>query len=156
MKRNSTKNGGIFPLLIALCFALLTDLISKKWLFGREQTVIPGVLALTPVQNTGVSFGFLQGSIWAIGLSLFMLLCVMIFCIKTKPGGAFAAFIGLMIGGALGNLADRLLYGYVRDMLEILFIDFPVFNLGDVFVCLGAFLMAIYILFFDKGGQKNA
>ena len=62
--------------------------------------------------------------------------------------GGLAA--GLMLGGAVGNLVDRLLRGSVKDMFECLFVRFAVFNAADAFLTVGAVLMAISILAFPK------
>ena len=58
--------------------------------------------------------------------------------------------MSLIIGGAIGNMIDRIFLGYVVDFLEFTFIDFPVFNVADVCVVIGTILMAIYLIFLDK------
>ena len=58
--------------------------------------------------------------------------------------------LALVLAGAIGNLFDRIAYGYVIDMIEVTFIEYPVFNLADNMVVIGTALFALYILFFDK------
>ena len=57
---------------------------------------------------------------------------------------------GMILGGAFGNLFDRIFYGYVVDMLQVTFIDYPVFNPADNLLVFGVIVLGIYILFFDK------
>ena len=61
----------------------------------------------------------------------------------------------MLTGGAVGNLIDRVLYGYVVDFLDFRLINFPVFNIADIFVCTGAALLALYLVFFDNSDKKE-
>jgi signal peptidase II len=71
--------------------------------------------------------------------------------IKFKPQGkVINTSLCLLLSGALGNMIDRIFLGYVVDMLEVTFIDYPVFNVADCFVVAGAILLCIYILFIYK------
>ena len=66
--------------------------------------------------------------------------------------------MALIFSGAVGNLIDRIVKGYVVDMFDFCLIDFPVFNVADVFLNVGAIIAVIYVLFIDKellGGKKN-
>ena len=66
---------------------------------------------------------------------------------------------GLILAGGIGNLVDRLFLGYVIDMMEITFIEYPVFNPADNMLVIGTVLLGLYILFFDKGlffGDKKS
>ena len=63
--------------------------------------------------------------------------------------------LSLLAGGAVGNLIDRVVYGYVVDFLDFCLIDFPVFNIADIFIVIGAILLAIYFIFFDKEEEKE-
>ena len=62
----------------------------------------------------------------------------------------FGLSLSLFIGGAIGNMIDRVFLGYVVDFLEFTFIDFPIFNVADICVVCGAIIMMIYVIFFDK------
>ena len=66
---------------------------------------------------------------------------------KIKPGGLAAASVSMIAGGALGNMIDRLAYGYVIDMFKVLFMDFYIFNAADAGVVLGAILCAVSLRF---------
>ena len=119
---------------------------------GEQVPLIPGVIHLTYVRNTGAAFSLFSGMRW-----LFLLLVVVVFAatvllirrgVVTRTAELWSlAAIG---GGALGNAIDRLLYGSVIDMIEPEFIDFAVFNVADSFITCGAVVLVIFLLFFDR------
>ena len=81
-----------------------------------------------------------------LALALAMLLALAVY-LKKHPVTAWeGAGLGLLIGGALGNLFDRLVYGHVIDMLEPLFAKLFVFNVADAFVCIGAGMMMLWLI----------
>ncbi len=134
-------------LMLCLGIAAL-DQITKQ-LFGQaDRVLVPGVLALRGVRNTGAAFGFLERQpfvVAALSAALFAALLYMAFrLLNDRP---ISAALSVAAGGAMGNLIDRVLRGYVVDFIETLFIDFPVFNVADIAVTLGAALAAILILF---------
>ena len=61
----------------------------------------------------------------------------------------------MMFAGALGNAIDRVFYGYVVDFIAVRFIDFPVFNIADMAITIGAALVIIYVIFFDKDTKNG-
>lgn len=151
-----TKQRG---LLMALFMALIVaaDQLTKALVrahipLGEEIPLIPELLRLTHVQNTGAAFSMLGGGRWfflALMLVFFVVVGVLIRKkLLTKPAELWAlAAIG---GGALGNAFDRLLFGSVTDMIEPLFVKFAVFNVADCFITCGAIFLVVYVLFFDK------
>ena len=122
--------------------------------------VIPfwdGLFHFTYIQNTGMAFSMLEGGRWfflIMTAAAFILLAV---ALKknwiTHPTGLWA--LASIAGGAIGNLIDRVLYGYVIDMIEVEFMRFAVFNVADCFVVCGAVLLVIYTFFFDKPQKKE-
>ena len=124
---------------------------------GGVVPVWDGVFHFTHIRNTGMAFSMLEGGRWfflVMTLAAFVLLAV---CLKKKwvthPVGLWA--LALIAGGAVGNLIDRVLYGYVVDMIEVEFMRFAVFNVADCAVCVGAALLVIYAFFFDKSEKKE-
>ncbi len=116
----------------------------KTLLKNADQPLIPGVVKLLGIRNTGVSFGLLAGHPEMVALvTLALILLAGLFLRRMRLGGLGALGAGLMLGGALGNLLDRLIYGAVVDYLKLLFMDFPVFNLADVAILLGAGLLVL-------------
>ena len=122
-----------------------------KWLSIRlteAVTLIPGVLRCRPVRNTGMAFSMLSGHFYLLTLATAAILVGLTVWLIKNPDEPPLMRTGLwmIVGGGLGNLADRLLYGSVTDFLEIEFANFAIFNVADVFVCLGAALAALGIL----------
>ncbi len=114
------------------------------------------LINLTYLENRGAAFGILQDKrilfvILTIAIVLY-LLYYFITNLKSNPLVLNIAF-SLIISGALGNFYDRLFQGYVVDFLEFAFVDFPVFNIADIFVTVGCGLLIIYILFH---GEKRS
>lgn len=135
---------GILPGLIVF----LVDRATKILLDGVRSPLIPGVIALNGVRNTGMALGLFPGNpLPALLLSLAVAaLCIFLLRkVKCKGLGLFS--VSLLAGGALGNLLDRLLYGSVIDLFELLFVKFYIFNVADVGVVVGAVLCGISLLF---------
>lgn len=126
--------------------------ITRNFELGQQRILIDKILSFVYVQNKGAAFGIMQGGrIFFITVTAVVIIAAAIYLWKNKPQNAFEklafSFIG---GGALGNLIDRIYLGYVRDFISVDFIDFPVFNVADCFVCVGAALYLVYIIFFCK------
>lgn len=114
---------------------------------ARPVTLIPGVLQLTYAENTGMAFSLFSGMPWILGV--ISALCILagwriLRRYRLGPVSRLAAM--LMLGGAAGNMLDRLFRGYVVDMFEPLFIRFAVFNIADAALTVGAVLMAATLL----------
>lgn len=121
-------------------------------LFGNVP-LIPGVVRLTYVQNTGAAFSLFQGMQWLFAL-LFVLLTAAVVWEYFKKPLPFTTLerwcIAAIYGGGLGNMIDRLRLGYVVDMIETEFISFPVFNVADSFITCGCVLLLIHLAFFNR------
>ena len=125
--------------------ALVLDQVSKAWartaLAAGPQPFIPGVMELVLVGNTGAAFSIGAGSQWVfvlIALAVCAGILVWVWRERTMPC-ALARALGCVLGGGVGNLVDRLATGTVTDFFATTFIDFPVFNVADIFVTLGVF-----------------
>ncbi len=119
---------------------------------------IPGVMNLTYVQNTGAAFSMFEGAQWLF-VVIFVLLTAALFYEYFKKPMPFSTFerwcIAAIYGGGLGNMIDRVRLGYVVDMLETEFIEFPVFNVADCFITCGCILLIVHIIFFNKAFWKG-
>ena len=126
-------------------------------LFG-EVGAIDGLFHLTYVQNTGAAFSSFQGMRWLF-VGIFVLLTVAVLFEYFKKPMPFATFerwcIASIYGGALGNIIDRVRLGYVVDMIDVDFINFPVFNVADCFITCGCILLVIHLVFFNKKFWKE-
>ncbi len=113
-------------------------------------TVIPSILKFHRIPpNTGIAFGNLEGQTWMIiTVTVFiMIICIGLLIRKTFDSKLMFWALCLVLGGGVGNLIDRVFRGGgVIDFLEFGFIDFPVFNVADVAVCVGAGLMFLYFV----------
>lgn len=150
-----------WEIFISLVFVLAIDLITKHFLSDIDYlNLIPGVVSISyNGGNTGAAFGIFSGkTITLIIVSIIMILALFIFnhFVKNRTAMYSVAF-GFIVGGALGNLFDRIILGYVRDFIYLDFMPFfPTFNFADAFLCIGAVMMAIYLLFLtDKGSAKK-
>lgn len=114
------------------------------------------ILKFTFYKNNGAAFSSLQGKIpFLIAVTVLMMGLLVFYLIKHKPESKFAvACIVMIIGGGIGNLIDRILLGYVVDFLILWPFTF-IFNFADICVVIGAILLMIYIIFFDKSEEKK-
>ncbi len=140
---------------------LIFDLLTKIWAQTRLQGIgtiplIEGVFHLTYVENRGAAFGILQNQRVFFILITLVFAAVVVYVISKYKNRPTVLDLGLsfMAAGALGNMIDRIWRGFVVDMFDFRLIDFPVFNVADIFVCIGAGLLAIFFIFFD-GKEKE-
>ncbi|MBQ8506424.1 MAG: signal peptidase II [Clostridia bacterium] len=135
----------------AIAIDRVCKIIALRSLTGGAVTAIPGVLSWTFVKNTGAAFGILAGN-WLLPLITFALMAVLLIWLLRHPDAPrlLRAGLWIIIGGGLGNLYDRLAYGYVIDFIRLDFVNFAVFNPADVFVCLGAALAVVSVLLSER------
>ena len=121
-------------------------IIRQKMSLAESIPIIKSVFHITYVENRGIAFGlFPQGSSLFIVISLIIILVIIFFERKKVIKSLKERFcLGLILGGALGNLIDRLRFGFVIDFLD--FRIWPVFNLADSGVCIGGILMVFFLL----------
>lgn len=137
-------------LIPALC-VFLGDQWLKAASAGQSRVLIPGALSLRYTENTGFSLGlFPDTAVPAIVLSCAVLAVALWFLIRERWETPSLLAFGLLLGGAAGNLWDRLRFGFVRDMLHLDFMHFYVFNLADACVVAGAALILLFSLFSRK------
>lgn len=119
---------------------------------------LPGILQLTYAQNTGGAWSMFEGKLWLF-VGVFVVLTAMILFEYFKKPMGFSKFerwfIAAIYGGGLGNMVDRLRLGYVVDMLETEFIDFPIFNVADCFITCGCIALMVSLFFFNKQFWKD-
>lgn len=117
---------------------------------GQNYEVIDGFFYFTYVHNKGMAWSMLEGRRWFFLLMTPLVLCALVyFFASTKKHEVLTRFgVILVIAGALGNYADRLFLGYVRDFIHfyIFDYDFPIFNVADIAVCIGVGLIILEII----------
>ena len=125
---------------------------------GQRVEWMPGFLGLTYVQNTGAAFSSFEGMQWLFAL-IFGIFTVLILWEYFKSPIGFNKFdrfcIAAIYGGGLGNMIDRVRMGYVVDMIETTFMEFPVFNVADIFITCGCVLLLVSLIFFNKDFWKE-
>ncbi len=151
-----------YALLLAACVA--GDQLLKYWVvnhleIGQSAAFLPGLVRLTRLHNTGAAWGSFSGSTALLTAVTAVLLIAVAWLVLKKivrhPLGLCAAM--LVLGGGIGNMIDRICRGYVVDMFDLEFMDYPIFNLADCFVVVGVILGAVYYLwFYDKYDGRKA
>lgn len=151
----------IYTLMIIAMVVL--DRWSKIWaqeVLMKLETIplINNVFHLTYVENTGAAFSILRGKVGFLivftGLVLLGLFVFLVISIKKKESKVLLIALAMVIGGAIGNMYDRIFLGYVVDYFDFRLINFAVFNVADVFVVCGSILLGIYLIFID--GKEKA
>ncbi len=139
----------IVIVLLVILDQVVKYLVKTNIPLGGAVSFLPGILGLTHIHNTGAAFSMLSGARW-----FFVLLTVafVVFGMWVLLTGRLRHPLGkwswvLVLAGAIGNLIDRVLYGYVVDMFEVQFMHFAIFNVADIFVVVGGILFCIYYLF---------
>lgn len=120
--------------------------------------LLPGIVRLTYVQNTGAAFSMFRGMQWLFVL-VFLALTVLLLWEYYRSPMPFTRLerfcLAAVYGGGLGNMLDRIRLGYVVDMIETEFIVFPVFNVADCFICCGCILLMVHMIFFNPDFWKE-
>ena len=139
--------------------SILLDQATKLWaiecleIFERI-AAIPYFFNFYHIKNPVAAWGKCSDNRWIfLVISSVAIIARPIFLYKFRRAPKiFGISLSLIIGGAAGNMIDRLFApnGYVTDFIEFAFMDFPIFNVADICVCIGAFMLFIYLAFFDK------
>lgn len=150
--------------LLAAVIMIVIDQCTKLWAVAKlrpigSTPVIDGFLDLTFVENRGVAFGMLYGKKWVILCMVAVIVAILVYYFiklpKTKEYHYVRAAMTLILAGAVGNVIDRMMRGYVVDFFEFTFVDFPVFNMADIYIVVGVILLAILMLFVIKEEPKK-
>ena len=138
---------------------LVKYLVSHNIPLGGHVPFLPHLVELTYFQNTGAAFSMLEEHTWLLTLISAVMSVVLGVAVWKKffahPFGRCA--LTLVLAGAVGNLIDRALQGYVVDMFNVLFMDFAIFNVADIFITVGGVMLVIYFLFLEGktlGGKE--
>ena len=116
-----------------------------------------GVFHLTYFRNTGMAFSLLEGARWffLVLTAAFLVVAVLAVCKKWLTHPLALTALTMIVGGGVGNMIDRAIHGYVVDMIEVDFMNFAIFNVADCFVTIGAVLLVIWAIFFDRRKPKT-
>ena len=151
--------------LIAAVLLVAVDQITKYIALTQLKpigsvTFIDGFMDFTFVENRGAAFGIFSGKTWLLLVISIIICAVLVWAMtkmpKTKEYRKLRVTFVLILSGAVGNIIDRALRGYVVDFFEFTFIKWPVFNMADIYVVVGTIVMAVIIMFFMKDEKENA
>ena len=118
---------------------------------GGSHTVIPGILSLTYIRNDGAAWSMLAGQQWFfLVISVAALLVMGWFLIRYRQNWQYEFGLVFMIAGTLGNFYDRIVNGFVVDMFQLDFINFPIFNFADSCLTIGVIWIMIVLFLEDK------
>ncbi len=137
---------------------LLTKHLAQGLAMGERITVIPGLLAVQLSHNSGIALGLMQGNKWAMLVLPVVMLLVCWHMLRRYQPTCFIRFAaGLILGGFAGNYLERLLKGYVVDMIYFPFMPWFICNIADVAVCFGVGLLLFSLLLRPQDWrEKNA
>lgn len=157
-----TMNKKLLIYGVIIFVSIFADQISKNMILQHLQymervAVIPGFFDLILVYNTGAAFSFLAGAggwqkFFFIGLALIICIFLLKAIIRDELGKAGKIAAAMIIGGALGNVIDRLIYGHVVDFILLYYHNwfYPAFNIADSCICVGAVLLVLESIFHQK------
>ena len=149
-----------------LCFVfaalvVLLDQFIKRWILltlalHESSELVPGVIGLTHVRNTGAAFSILSDQRWLL-IGIACVAAILLIAILLRYNDGFWGTLGLaaVLGGTIGNLADRISYGHVVDMFELYFVEFAIFNVADIFITLGGITFLIYFIATSVKPEKS-
>lgn len=151
---------------IAVCastgaLVILLDRMSKRWaaslMAGNPVPVIPGLIGWRYAQNTGAAFSFLRNAGALLWIPTALIIAAAFIWLVRHPrcGGWLRTGLTLLVAGGMGNLYDRVAYGYVIDFIEVLFVRFAIFNVADMAVVCGVGCMMIGILKTEGKGHGS-
>ena len=135
----------------------LTKLLAVSRLKGEDPVpFVGGVLRFSYVENRGAAWGMLENHRWVFMLfSAVAIVVIVIYLIRRDPPLSLFLSLSLILSGGVGNMIDRTFRGYVVDFIEFYLFEFPVFNLADCFVVVGAGLLVIWLIA-DTARERKA
>lgn len=152
---------------IIAAIILIGDQWLKYWvtvnitLSTGEAALIPGVVKLVNIHNSGAAFGLLGDAAYArwlfLGVAALFIIVIIVVLAKHMFKSRFANWCAVMaLAGAVGNCIDRALYGYVVDMFKVEFMNFAVFNVADIFLVVACLAFIIYLIVdIFRGGKSD-
>ena len=161
MKKRHPRTVAFAVFAIIICISVVLDRITKSLAVlhlsgGKIQPFIPGFLDFQLVYNRGAAWGILEGGrgIFLIIASFTLIAMFIYLAINTRHSTFEVIALGLIAGGAIGNGIDRAISGEVVDFIHTLFISFPLFNIADSSITVGAILFIVVLLFGQQGVKK--
>jgi signal peptidase II len=146
-----------WSVIIVLLDQITKKLISSSILYGDSISIIGDLLRFTYIKNPGMAFGIQVGNriIFTVFAAIACIV-ILVYLFRLKPEIFWARFaLASILGGAIGNLFDRIIYKEVIDFIDIRIIRWPVFNLADIAVTLGMILLIVHVIFDTKESEQG-
>lgn len=146
----------VTALAIVVVDQVTKAMVRSSFEIGESHPVVPGLLWLTRVHNTGAAFGMFRGQQWFLIAVAVIVLCVIAWtAVRVKPESAIARLaLAMIAAGALGNLIDRVVLGGVTDFFDLGW--FPVFNVADMSLDVGVALLVWWLLLSPEHRHSRA
>lgn len=146
----------LFAAALVVVDQLVKFLVRANIPLGEGVPFIPHILQLTYYQNTGAAFSIFEQHTWILTLisTAASVLLIVLLAKRTFNHPFAMVSLALVLAGAVGNLIDRLFLGYVTDMFQTLFMNFPIFNVADICIVCGGIAFCVYFLLFCKEEEK--
>lgn len=148
----------ILIIIASIWLDQLTKWLAVTFLQGNPSVpIIPDVLQLTYLENRGAAFGMLQDQRWVfLVISTVGILAVLLYLFIKRPASKLlCTAMAFIVGGGIGNMIDRVLLGYVVDFIDFCLINFAIFNVADSFVCVGAGMLALWVILDTVREEKH-
>ncbi len=148
--------------VLVFLLIVLVDQIAKYFVCADLQPlgtvpVVEGVFHWTYAENTGAAFSMLRGQtvlLTVLPMAVCLVLAYLLIRKRVDHPLGFWALV-MILGGAVGNLIDRIVRGFVVDFIDVRIINFAIFNVADIFVTVGAGLLIVYLIFFYGNTEKK-
>ena len=146
--------------IIAIAMIAVDQLV-KAWVvahvaIGGYAALIPGVISITHIKNTGAAWSMFEGQQWFFYIVTVIALAVVVWLWRDsshKP--LYRTGLTLITAGALGNFIDRVHQHFVTDMFQLDFVNFPIFNVADMCLTVGVILVVVYVVLIDGREQRG-
>lgn len=139
----------LFAVLIVLIDQLTKFIVISTMELYESIPIIKGWFHITSVRNTGAAFSILENQTWVFIIIAIVISFILIYLIYRvyREYRLLALILALILGGAVGNLIDRLVHGVVVDFIDVQIINFAIFNIADIAITVGTALLVIYVIF---------
>ena len=137
----------VIILILTICDQLLKSWVASSIVLGGSKQLIPGIIELTNLRNSGAAWSIFEGqqTFFTI-ITIITIIVIGYFIWQYRKNTPMLIDLSLIIAGTIGNFIDRLRQGYVVDMFETTFINFPIFNIADMCLTIGVIWLIICIL----------
>ena len=155
MKKNMQLCIGFIVAVLLIILDQLTKYLAVTYLKGAESIkILPGIFELSYLENHGAAFGIFQGqkTLFVILTSLLLIFLVYLYIqiLEEKRYKYIRMIIVVLVAGAVGNFIDRCIHDYVFDFFYFSLIDFPIFNVADIYIVVSVFVLMGFICFYYK------